>query len=291
MKKIPPVFDPDFYRMIHPDLAQMDERQLLEHYEIHGRGEGRAASPAARRADFVDIFSSCSSLLEIGPFCAPTLKGPNVHYFDVLDSKALRQRAKELGYPIKLVPHVDYVDPNGDLSVIGRRFAAVFSAHCIEHQPDLIRHLQQIESLLEPGGAYFLAIPDKRYCFDHFIALSSISDVVQAHEERRRNHTIASVIEHRALTTHNNPARHWSGDHADPGFENRIPVRVSQAIEEYRKAQGAYVDVHAWQFTPESFKRICEQLFALGYVRLWPARVYDTPHGSNEFTAILEART
>ena len=93
---------------------------------------------------------------------------------------------------------------------------AVFSSHCIEHQPDLVRHLQEVANLLEPDGAYFLLIPNKLYCFDHFIAETSVADVMLAHHLGHRVHTLASVIEHRALTTHNDPSRHWLGDHADP---------------------------------------------------------------------------
>lgn len=39
---------------------------------------------------------------------------------------------------------IHYVEPNGDLSVVNKRFDAVFSSHMIEHAADLAAHLKQI---------------------------------------------------------------------------------------------------------------------------------------------------
>ncbi len=49
-------------------------------------------------------------------------------------------------------PKIEYLSPTGDLTIVNRRFHAVLSSHCIEHQPDLIRHLQHVAALLDPGG-------------------------------------------------------------------------------------------------------------------------------------------
>ncbi len=40
-------FDADFYRMMYPDLANIDDTALAEHYDRHGRGEQRMGSPYA----------------------------------------------------------------------------------------------------------------------------------------------------------------------------------------------------------------------------------------------------
>ncbi|HVK82191.1 MAG TPA: hypothetical protein VM915_16430 [Verrucomicrobiae bacterium] len=49
-----------------------------------------------------------------------------------------------------------------------------------------------------------------------------------------------------------------------------------------------YIDTHAWQFVPDSFREITRLLYELGYSSLKPLRVYDTAHGWNEFYAVLE---
>jgi hypothetical protein len=220
------------------------------------------------------------TLLEIGPFDRPLVRGRQVRYLDALHTEALRERAALLpGRHPENVPTIHHV---GGLEVVPDRFAAVLSSHAIEHQPDLLKHLQAVEAVLESGGADFVIIPDKRYCFDHFLAESTIAGVLGAYHERRTRHTLQSVVEHRALTTHNDTLRHWRGDHGTPRYG-----RLALALDEYHAADGSYIDVHAWYFTPESFRRILRQLRRLDLTG-FEAVVFDTPHGRNEFCAVLQ---
>jgi hypothetical protein len=164
----------------------------------------------------------------------------------------------------------------------------VVSSHCIEHQPDLIRHLQDVELLLEPNGLAVFLIPDKRYCFDHFLSASSIADVLTAYHRNALVHDIGSVIEHWALTTHNDSARHWRGDHGRPVIEDAGLEPVRRAMDTFDRNPNAYVDVHAWQFTPSSFAAIVRQLKELGLVNLEIAELHHTLRDSNEFIAVLQ---
>lgn len=280
-------FDPAFYRVSNPDLAALEGSQLLEHYLAFGISEGRAGAPIALRENLIKQLDRETTVLEIGPFLRPVVTGSNVEYFDVLDREGLKERALAVGYPATSAPYIHYVSPTGDLAVVTKTFAAVVSSHCIEHQPDLVQHLHDVSRVLEQGGRYYLMIPDKRYCFDHFIPPSTIADVMDAHLSARRVHTARSVVEHRALTTHNDPARHWRGDHVDAGFEASVVQRTQAALMEFQQASGGYIDVHAWQFTPASFRDVVHQLVELGLSPLRLEAVAGTPFGRNEFTAIL----
>lgn len=288
---LPPELDIIFYREQHADLSGMSDDQITVHWAAYGCREGRLASTGALRQGIVQCLVHENKILEIGPFSAPLVKGPNVMYFDVLDQEELRKRAGRIGYPKKDVPHIDFVSPVGDLGVVPECFSAVVSVHCIEHQPDLVRHLQQVSTILDDNGRYYLIIPDKRYCFDHFIPESSIAPVIEAFETTKTRHSIASIIEHRALTTHNDSERHWAGDHADLGYEESITERTDAAIQEYVAANGKYIDVHAWQFTPRSFRSLMKGLFDLSYTEFVVERVYETPRSNIEFTAVLRKRT
>jgi SAM-dependent methyltransferase len=279
--------DLDFYRRNHPDLRSMSNAQAREHFARFGITEGRQGSPLAVREALIEIVRTMPSVLEIGPFCNPLIRGRGVAYLDVLDKTSLQRRATTIGQDPRGVPEIDYVSPTGDLSVVPDRFSAVVSSHCIEHQPDLIRHLKQVGDLLDSGGYYFLVVPNRLYCFDHFIADSTLAGIVAAHVEGRRVHRLESVIEHRALTTHNAVKRHWDRDHLDPNYYATILSRTKAALDEFAAARGNYIDVHAWQFTPGSFRSIMTMLHAGGYSPLEPIRVYETPKGRNEFTAIL----
>ena len=279
--------DREYYRNANPDLQSLALEELEQHYLTFGIHEGRASSHAARREGLIEMLGESASVLEIGPFLNPVMRGRRVRYFDVLDTAGLKARAAIQNYRYSDAPEIDYVSPAGDLSIIKDRFASLLSAHCIEHQPDIVRHLRQAGGLLQPGGRYYLIVPDKRYCFDHFIAESTVAGMIDAYSEERRIHRLASVIEHRALTTHNDPARHWNGDHTDTGYIDSIPQRTRAAMAEYAAAGGAYVDVHAWQFTPASFRHTMTTLSRLGLSPFDVTAVHGTPRPRNEFTAIL----
>ena len=167
--------------------------------------------------------------------------------------------------------------------MVDRPFAAVVSCHSIEHQPDLVRHLNQVRDILQPGGQYFLIIPDKRFCFDQPIPESTIADIIDAHIGKRSVHSIRSIVEHVALTTHNDPVRHWAGDHGTVAVLDRV-IAITPSLEGYKDA---YLDVHAWQFTPDSLKVNIDLLNKAGFIDLEVERVYNTPRPRLEFCAVL----
>lgn len=280
----PPEFDPAFYRAKYRGLWLRGDAALREHYEKKGRSQGRIATPAVPRENFIKLVPQ-HSVLEIGPFTNPVMRGPHVRYFDLMTREQLIERAKTIGLAPEAIPDViDFVSPSGDLSVVDRKFSAVISSHCIEHQPDLLHHLGQVEEILEDGGCYFLLIPDKRYCFDHFLPESTIAEIIGAQREQRKVHTLADVIKCTALTAHNDAVAYWNGE---PGERPMDPQRIQTAIRAYDDAKGKYIDVHSLYFTPASFREIMAMLYELGLTRLKPERVYDTPVNWNEFCAIL----
>lgn len=285
--ELPLEFDSHAYRSAHDDLKGMNDDELQNHWMSFGIAEGRVGTPVSLRENFVRLFPKDGLVLEIGPFASPVMTGPNVRYFDVINTKGLHERAKVHGMDLSRIPEtIHYVDSGGDLGVVDGSFTAVLSSHCIEHQPDLVAHLGQVARLLKSNGRYFLMIPDKRYCFDHFLKASDAQDVLAA--RGRKRHSFMSVFEHRALTTHNDSSRHWQGDHADPGFEDSIAERAQMARKEYLAAAGDYIDVHAWQFTPSSFRRVMSELHLDGHITLTVERVYQSPFGRNEFCAVLK---
>lgn len=279
--------DVEFYRAHHPDLSLFSPDEARQHYIQHGIYEERAAYPAAVREHFINEIPPELSALEIGPFDCPMLRGEHVRYADVLSMEGLQKRAAEHGRNPEGCPYIDYVLTDMDLTHIPDKFHSIASAHCIEHQPDLIQHLQSIEKLLLDGGRYYVVVPDKRYCFDHFITESTIADVVLAHSEERKLHTLKNVIEFCAFSTHNDAWRHWNGDHGELE-KAHIARRTRDALELFEKSGDSYIDVHAWRFTPASFRLICDLIADLGYSRLRPTVVHPTPRGRLEFCAVLE---
>jgi hypothetical protein len=250
---------------------------------------GSKSSPKALSRDqFVsDLISQSNSIhLEIGPLNRPLLRGKNVKYFDLESTPGLKEKAKSEGLDPSTVPEIDFHHNEGDISIIKQRFDSVISSHVIEHQPDLIQHLQNVSRILKSNsGRYSLVIPDKRYCFDALIPETKITEVIQAHETKSLKPSLWKVVEHRALTTHNDPILHWAGQHGMPNSD--LKVRWEAAVEEFRTSNGKYIDVHCWQFTPTSFSNVINGLFDLGYIDFVVEKVFETPVNDLEFCAIL----
>ena len=76
----------------------MSDAELLDHYQNRGREEGRTANSLRDRNDFATLIPKHASVLEIGPFFNPLLRGPNVRYFDVLPREKLVERATSIGF-------------------------------------------------------------------------------------------------------------------------------------------------------------------------------------------------
>ncbi len=240
------------------------------------------------RERFVAEVANAGDVLEIGPFDRPLVSGARIKYFDVMDQHELMLRAERLGHDPAGCPRIDYVSQHADLRVIkDRQFDAVVSSHSIEHQPDLIQHLEDVFELLRPNGRYYLIIPDRRFTFDHYLPDTRASDLLAASLERRRKHTLASVLAHYADTTHNAPMRHWIGLHRPERRPLSSAAELRAGLDRVRAANGAYVDVHAWCFSPQSFKIAITTLIELGSLRFRIERIYGTPFGSGEFFAIL----
>ncbi len=280
----PAEYSADVLRSNYPDLADFDDAQMAQHYEAHGRKEGRVAASPALRENLIAMIGPELSLLEIGPFCQPVFRGRKVQYMDVLDAAGLRERAVEIGMDPTACP--EKIHFLGDLGLAaGADFDIVFSSHNVEHQPDLIRHLQDVERALADGGALVMLVPDKRYCFDHFLPETTLPEVLEAYIERRTRHSARHVIEHIALTCHNDILRHWNGDHGEPPDLNNHVVPL--AMSHFEALRETYIDVHAWKFTPKNFREIVSALRHHGLTRLEIERVYETGIGRNEFAVVM----
>jgi hypothetical protein len=225
--------------------------------------------------------------LELGPYMSPILTKPEADYFDVLDTQSLINRSKLEGTPHYLVAEVDFVGPEASETYIPNKYSLVVSSHVIEHQIDLLRHLQQVSNLLVPGGLYIAMIPDLRYCFDHFQYPSTIVDVLVAHNQEQSNHSLKSFLEDRLLTTHNVTIDHWRNVPGESKVERLDNNGVYAYIEEYLNAI-EYLDVHGWKFTPTSFKSITLTLERLELINLELMHIAATFPGNNEFWVIFE---
>lgn len=215
-------------------------------------------------------------ILEIGPYfnpIAPRAAGYRTTTLDVFDASLLRRKAAvDPNIPPERVADIEDVDLVGsacDLADLTRarygdahRFDWILSSHNIEHVPNPIRFLQQSAAVLRPEGVLRLAVPDKRFCFDHFRQLTEVSEWLQAFRENRERPTAYQVYREEA---------HRGAPRADG--RGWTPARSSLSL--YRDWFGPggsvptdYIDTHCWAFTPESFELLVRDTIAFGLVEL-----------------------
>ena len=231
--------------------------------------------------------SSEGKILEIAPLDSPFVKTANTFYFDVLPKEDLQKKAIKLGRDPSKVPDIHFHHPNGDLSIIGLKFDAIFSSHCIEHTPDIVSHLKMVSRLLNDNGEYFLFVPDKKYTFDYFKPVSQPEEVIEAYWLQSRKPTLKQFIQHGLYRgTHNNREQHWKGDHGEnPCFSKA--KSVSRLIKTFEEST-TYLDVHVWIFTPESFLATLKLLADSNLLPISKVTVHDTPSMKNEFAVAIQ---
>jgi SAM-dependent methyltransferase len=196
--------------------------------------------------------------VEIGPLYRPlvTKNEAEVYYVDHCSTSELR--AKYAGDPNvdhERIVDVDFVWKDSPLhemlgSVCPLDF--IVASHVIEHVPDLIGWLQEMRQSLRDGGSLILIVPDKRFTFDAHRRPSAYEEIRAAYDERRRRPGLRCVMDHFANVVKADCHALWK-DYAVVANLPFVhgPEFLSLAAEHY--AEGRYIDVHCWVFTPWSF--------------------------------------
>jgi len=122
--------------------------------------------------------------IEIGALHSPLTVGDGVtvRYVDRLPVSELRRQYPELdAYPLV---EADILDDGERLATIedaSQDF--VIGNHFLEHCQDPIGALKTVFRVLKPGGVAYMAVPDKRFTFDHRRPLTTIDHLVRDHDE------------------------------------------------------------------------------------------------------------
>lgn len=283
---IPPSFDLEFYIKENPGLGSSEE--AYGHFLNVGKQHGLRGSPGCDQGFFVRLIQELrpSSILEIGPGASPKLTGPNVFYFDVKTEAELRERYNGSATIPKAI---HFVEKDGNLGIIDQKFDVIFSSHVIEHTSDLVAHLQQIGTLLNDGGYYFVVVPNRKYTFDHFKANTLLEEVVAVHIDPNGSeaHFLKSFLLEEFRRTHNTPKLHWANDH---GSASGFQVSFDEVLKKYKNVKGRPVarsGYHRWFFDEDSFRQIIDGVHALGVSPLRLRECYNTTRDSLSFNAIM----
>jgi predicted SAM-dependent methyltransferase len=212
------------------------------------------------------MFDASGVGLEIGGSMSPLLRKRDGYRIETLDhasAQDLRNKYKDdPRVDVARIEDVDFVTDGRSIAdtVPRRRFYDyILASHVVEHMPDLLGFLKDCALLLKDTGVLVLAVPDKRRCFDVFQSTTSTGQILQAHLEKRTRHTAGAMFDHCANHAMRNDEIVWVAGSDAP---LRLVYDLDFAFWRYRTARDSsdYHDVHAWHFTPSSWRLIVSDL-------------------------------
>lgn len=238
--------------------------------------------PATTRTELLlSLFNNTGLGLEIGPGFNPLLPKAQGFAVETLDHASQQELVHKYtgasGVDVSRIEPVDYVSTGASVfAAIGKpaRYDYIVASHVIEHTTDLLGFLQDCEKLLKPEGALVLAIPDKRFSFDVLRPASSTGDVLQAHLEERTRHNPGALFDEVAYNVLRGGALAWPADNHETMAFFR-PLADAKAIYEQACRSSEFIDIHAWQFTPSSFRLIANDLHEIGFLGLREQSFHD----------------
>lgn len=205
--------------------------------------------------------------LEIGGGPWPLVAGDpslTVRSLDHLDREGLVAKYEAMGADTSGIRQIDYVwSGQRYIDLVGdARFDWIVASHVIEHVPDLVGFLNQCAEILKPDGVLTLIVPDRRCEFDYFRMPSGLGSVLDAHIQGRTLSSPGLAAEFALYQAALDGREIWGAE--DRGtLALRHPASLARKLYD-RAAGGEYLDIHAWVFTPNSFRLIVEDLHSLG---------------------------
>lgn len=232
--------------------------------------------------------------VEIGPLTNPvvTKKEGSVYYIDhTSKDELIKKYTNDPNIDVTKINDVDFIWGEKTLREAisdDLTFDYVVASHVIEHVPDVIGWLSEMNEILHVGGYVCLAIPDKRYTFDIKRQLTTVADLVDSYLNKVRRPSPRQIIDFYANAIKIDTYEAWN---------NKVEIEKCQrfgsessGLELARKSmeEGVYVDVHCSVFTYDSFLKLLRDLFSLNLLNFRVAKTYEPEIFSNEFIVILE---
>ncbi|KNZ33106.1 MAG: hypothetical protein AD742_07530 [Methylibium sp. NZG] len=259
---------------------------------------GKLRRSIVKRGRVAQVLASVrddAQILEIGGGYNPRYTKPryaHVHHLDHDTTEGLRAKYRTdptVSGSIHRIQPIDFVFDGRPIDALippALRFDVIYGSHVLEHQVDLVGHLQSLQKLLKPGGRVIQMIPDLRTTFDALRYPTVTADALVAHLRPAPVHQGKQVFDGVSRELNRNHGyRMCSAAFDGVNFSHGLHTALEAMRAADRPGQ-PYADVHAWTFTPESFELLMIELRLLGLTRLVPTFV--SPLYGNQFCAVLE---
>jgi SAM-dependent methyltransferase len=285
----------------------MDRRTIEQMDLAHGAEREAIALGRATMSDATDLIDRGVKLLgeldipnqvglEFGALNRPLVRREqgDIRYVDVLPTEELRRNTSEFGdYKRAEFVDVDYVWSRGNFrEAIGSdtEFDYALASHVIEHTPNMIGWLDDVLSVLKPGGLMCLAVPDKRYTFDILRAPTPPSIVIDNYLRQEAMPRAQHIFDHYSQVVEisaDQVRAAWHGLLDHKTLRRYHSDEDALRLARHAETTGQYVEGHMYVFTPRSMLKLLEMAIGLGLLRAQLYKFWDTAHGSFEFIFIL----
>jgi SAM-dependent methyltransferase len=243
----------------------------------------------------LDLSRLCGA--EIGPLDRPLVRKTDgaVFYVDHLETEPLRAKwssDRNVDTSKLLVDAVwgEQSLLDGLAMAAGPGFSGldyVVASHVIEHVPDVITWLQEIQAVLKPGGQLRLAVPDKRFTFDYLRRTSDLASMLYAWKCRARVPNAYCILDFCLNMAPVDTPAAWRGPLDPANLKRGFDFAGALAIADDARLNGRYHDVHCWVFTPASLARCFAELARQRLLAFSCEHFFDTEVDHLEFILAL----
>jgi len=242
------------------------------------------------------IVNKESRILEIGPLNRPVVTRtdfPNVFYCDIRSTEDIKKLYTSNSYleltgtvvNIETIVDVDFVINDSYKAIFKdiEKFDFVIVSHVLEHMPDIINFLIDINHVLKPNGKIIVIQPDKNFSFDFYRESASFRDAYNVYQ--KKNNSYLSSDFYFNVVCQNHPNVFWNKN-----IQNDIPVvSLTDALNKERLLKtSSFEDVHYWPFTDYSFLKFLYDLKRAHIVNYMVTDFIETQYNEQEFFVLLE---
>jgi len=226
--------------------------------------------------------------LEISPLFLPILLKENsdVTYCDYLSYEELVDREKDNpsiirdGLEIKKIDFILRPGTNLKDYVGNTKFDQIISSHVLEHTPDFISYLIQMQDVLAETGKIIAVLPLHLGDQEYFQPTSNLGMLLESYIFSHNRPTFSKIFNYYRNSID------YSKDFGKVNSKSRIidfnrPHSFDTAIYDSIKGITDYVDSHCWCFTPEILKDIIDELNMVGLIKLKVDSYYEIPTNYN----------
>lgn len=254
-----------------------------------------------RRDKFLQGIDKEQRGLEIGPSHSPVVPkrcGYCVETVDYLSAEELKEHYKNDGVDLEAIEPVDYIWKGGSYYQLIQKehyYDYIIASHMIEHSTDFCGFLKDCSMLLKTNGILRLAVPDKRYCFDHYRMTTGLAEIVDNAQTPCMLQSVGNVAEYYMNVVMRRGSISWDKP-LFPLFGSGQMYRAAEftfvhdkdtALDGIRRVrEGEYIDIHHYVFTPSSFRLLIYDLRLLELTDLKIVHMWETRR--NEFIVTLQ---